>query len=135
MRHVGYFVALALSSPALAQPVSQAPWMTGAELVRLYSGEGHALILEGRGKFTRDELARFHDQQNEMRADAYMDGVHDQTEGKAWCYSARYYPKPDTLRGEVIWELRKLPKDQLKRNAADLIVEAWSKKWPCGGAR
>ena len=68
---------------------------------------------------------------NDQRAESYMDGVHDATEGKGWCYDAKSKPKPDTIKETVIWALRSMPSDQLKRNAADLIVEILAAKYPC----
>ena len=61
----------------------------------------------------------------------YISGVHDSTEGKSWCFSQKYRPKPDTLQGDIMAALRAMPPDQLRRNAADIIVEVWRKKWPC----
>ena len=68
---------------------------------------------------------------DDRRAESYMDGVHDATEGKGWCYDAKSKPKPDTIKETVIWTLRAMPPDQLKRNAADLIVEILAAKYPC----
>jgi hypothetical protein len=135
MRRAILVVALAVALPCAAQRAKEHPWMTGERLLKLYSREGRDLIKEGHGRFTREELIEHHDELNEMEADLYMDGVHDATEGKAWCYSKKYDPHPDTLHGQIIWELRKLPLDQLRRNAADLIAEIWASKWPCGGGR
>jgi hypothetical protein len=136
MRHPFLLAALlTITLPSAAQSVRDYPWLNGERLLKLYSQDGKEVFRKGHGKFSRDELASYHDQMNEARADAYIDGIHDMSEGKAWCYSEKYHPKPDTLRDEVLVELRKLPKDQLKRNAADLIVEVWASKWPCGGNR
>lgn len=65
------------------------------------------------------------------RARLYIDGVHDLSEGKSWCYSARYRPGREALQSDVAYWLRQMPPTQLKRNASELIVEIWRKRWPC----
>jgi hypothetical protein len=123
----------ALALPCAAQPAAVAPWMTGEWLARLYTGDDISDIAEGYGRYTREDRIDIRTRIAKERADAYVDGVHDATEGKQWCYSALTRPKPSTLREEVIWGLRAMPPESLKRNASDLIVEIWRKKWPCGG--
>ena len=103
-----------------AQPKATAPWMTGERLVELYEARRE-------GETGSAEKLR------EMQADASVEGVHDATEGKGWCYSQKYKPKPSTIQEHVIWDLRALPAKQLKRNAADLIVELLARRYPCGG--
>jgi Rap1a immunity proteins len=116
-------LCLALALPeCLAQPVTIAPWMTGQRLVEMY---------EGRKSYETESAEKL----REMLADAYVDGVHDATEGKGWCYSYKYKPKPTTIHEHVIWDLRAMPAEQLKRNAADLIVELLSKRYPCPADR
>ena len=110
---------LLLAAPCCAQPVSQAPWMTGEQLLRLINYGS----LKGFRSPERDldfERARF-----------YIDGVHDLSEGKSWCYSTQYQPGREALQSDVAYWLRQVPPEQLKRNAADLIVEIWRKRWPC----
>ncbi|MFL6672405.1 MAG: Rap1a/Tai family immunity protein [Massilia sp.] len=126
MKRASYLVAVALSGTALAQPVSQVPWMTGERLVQLTTAAPGA---KGNFDLTREQY-RDHE-----RVRNYVEGVHDATEGKDWCYSEKYHPGPSALQEDAVWGLRKLPPDQLKRNAADLIVGIWRKKWPCGGKR
>lgn len=120
----GNFVMLALMMWPMhnvhAQPVAITPWMTGQRLVHLYEARRP-------GETMGAEKLR------EMQAEAYVDGVHDATEGKGWCYSEKYKPKPATIQGHVIWDLRAMSAEQLKRNAADLIVELLQKRYPCGG--
>lgn len=72
---------------------------------------------------------------NAERARAYIEGVHDLSEGKSWCYSQRYEPGPDALLDDIYVGLHKLPPQLLKGNAADLIVDIWRKKWPCPDRR
>jgi hypothetical protein len=126
-------LAGALALPCSAQPASVAPWMTGAWLVELYNGGDSADIKDGYGHFTREERVELRGRMARERAEAYVTGVHDATEGRLWCYNAVFRPKPSTLQEEIFWSLRALTPDQLKRNAADLIVEQWRRKWPCGG--
>lgn len=114
-------IAVALSSSALAQPVSVAPWMTGQRLVALQHTPG----------VVRPDQLTAAQYTDDQRAESYMDGVHDATEGKSWCYSYEYKPKPDTMKTQVIEALRAMSAGQLKRNAADLIVEFLSAKYPC----
>jgi hypothetical protein len=114
---------LTLPVAALAQPVHEAPWMTGERLLRLLAYG----TLPG---------ARSPEQDLDYeRARHYIDGVHDLSEGKSWCYSARYQPGREALQGDVAYWLRQAPADQLKRNAAELIVEIWRKRWPCADGR
>jgi hypothetical protein len=123
MKRASYLIALALSGAASAQPVSQAPWMTGEQLLRLIS-------------YASIQGARSPEQDMDSeRARLYIDGVHDATEGKTWCYSTRYQPGREALQSDVAAGLRQLRPDQLQRDAANLIIEIWRKKWPCQGAR
>jgi hypothetical protein len=121
MRHVRHFLLLALSGTAIAQPVSQAPWMTGVHLLELYAAPPGP-----------PSEATVHQYIESRSAQLYLHGVHDATEGKEWCYDRKYRPKPDVIEEVALSSLRALSSDQLKRNAAELIVEAWRKKWPCG---
>jgi hypothetical protein len=125
-------LALALAAPCGAQPVTVAPWMTGEWLVDLYNGGDLSGIQGSYGHFTREDRIEVQRRIAKERAEAYVSGIHDATEGKQWCYNPSK-PKPSTLQEEVFWGLRALPADQLKRNASDLIVELWRRKWPCGG--
>jgi hypothetical protein len=115
-------LGLALVIPCSAQPVAVAPWMSGARLVAMVTFPPSA---KGNLDLTPEQYL------NAERARLYIEGVHDATEGKAWCYSERYRPGPDALRDDAEAGLRALPPAQLKGNAADLIVEIWRKKWPC----
>jgi hypothetical protein len=132
MRHISLFIAAALPALAIAQPVTVAPWMTGMRLLRMHAGDGAAVIHDGTGKFTRADLIDYHDSKSREAAAAYLDGVHDATEGKSWCYSTTTRPKPAVIKDAALDALRALPADQLQRNAADLLVQAWADKWPCG---
>jgi hypothetical protein len=125
-------LTLALAAPCRAQPVTLAPWMTGQALIDLLDGGDVSDIKGGYRQFTQEDRVELRRQMSKQQGEAYINGVHDATEGKLWCFSASK-PKPSTLQEEVFWGLRALPVDQLKRNASDLIVELWRKKWPCGG--
>lgn len=115
-------VAFALAAPSNAQPVSVAPWMTGQDLVDMFdrrSGATNALQL------SPAEYLR------EQKAASYMDGVHDATEGKSWCYSYEFKPTPDAIHGQIVEDLRAMRPARLKRSAADLIAEVLHKRYPC----
>ena len=115
---------LMVSIPCAAQPVTSAPWMTGEQLLKKVTVRPG---VKGNFDLTPDEYIEAE------RARAYIDGVHDTTEGKAWCYSERYRPGPEALVDNILVGLHKLSPQQLKRNAGDLIVEIWAQKWPCSG--
>jgi hypothetical protein len=121
MKRAILFAALALAGVAFADdehrpvpPVPKvAPWLTGAELLRQLSTPAEA----------RD-------------AEIYIKGAHDATERKEWCFKDRSgrappKPRPADLQAFVREGLRALPPAELKRNAADLIIELWQDKWPC----
>jgi hypothetical protein len=115
-------LGMAIALPCVAQPVSVAPWMTGERLVELARWPAGA---KDNFDLTPPQYL------NQQMAKMYVHGVHDTAEGKSWCYSQRYKPKPDVLEDDALDGLRALPPEQLKRNAADLIVEIWRSKWPC----
>lgn len=123
MRAPFLFGLLFLALPLHAQSVKDTPWWTGEKLLRqLFSGPPNA---KGNFDLTPDQYL------DSETARAYIEATHDLTEGKAWCYSKRYHPGPDALLDDIMVGLRKLPQEQLKRNAGELITEIWSKKWPC----
>jgi hypothetical protein len=120
-----------LGHPAYAQRAAVAPWMTGERLVKLFEPTGpEKIVVYGNG-FTKEEIAEHMTVTNRDRGQAYIDGVHDATEGVAWCYSEKYRPAPMELSSDVIWGLRAMPPVQLKGNAAELLADIWRKKWPC----
>jgi hypothetical protein len=116
------FVCVTVALPVFARPVIDAPWMTGERLLRMVTFPTAA-----RGNFdlTHEQYL------DAQRARYYIEGVHDNTEGKSWCYSTRHRPGPDALLDNIYSGLRKLPPAQLKRNASDLITEIWAQRWPC----
>ncbi|MGJ7914814.1 Rap1a/Tai family immunity protein [Massilia sp. LXY-6] len=96
------------------QPIpAEAPWMTGAQLLQKLSKPAEA-----------------------MAAEDYIRGVYDATEHKDWCHAgpngkALAKPRPVDLQAKVRAALGALAPAQLKRNAAELVTEAWQDQWPC----
>lgn len=85
---------------------------------------------------TREQLAEFRTIINYNFFEGYITSLHDATEGRAWCYNTTYQiPKGDALVDASRDVLLSLPAEQLKRNAADLLIELWSAKWPCPAER
>ncbi|SDF79278.1 hypothetical protein SAMN05428966_12228 [Massilia sp. PDC64] len=126
-------IGLALASPCNAQPAGVTPWMTGHRLVKLLGNVDPAAVnwTPDSPFRTRAIAAEFEDARNRELVRGFIHGVHDATEGKAWCWSARYKPAPDELEEDARRALQQMSDTQLKRNAADLIVEGWRTKWPC----
>lgn len=124
MRAVIVF-AVAASISVSAQPTSAPVWMTGTQLLALLTFPAHI-----KGNLDMSP-AQYLDAE---RARLYIEGVHDLSAGKSWCYSRMYPPAPDTVRDAVVMGLRSLPPEQLRRNAAELMVDIWRKRWPCGRA-
>jgi hypothetical protein len=118
-----------LSAPhSHAQPAHAVPWVSGAQLLELLTvpaGVPNALSMTPK-QYLDAERARL-----------YVEGVHDRAlaTGPKWCPNAQYPPKPDVMHEAVLIGLRKLPPDQLRRSAADLVIEIWSARWPCAHAR
>lgn len=110
-----------------------APRMTGERLVKLLQPmEAADVVPAPGGKFSREELAILQTMRNIEFVQGYLAALYDETEGSKWCYNASAKaPKPDTLFDESRWGLHRLPPDQLKQNAAQLLVAIWREKWPC----
>jgi hypothetical protein len=132
---------LILAGPACLAD-APAPRMTGERLLKkLEPVEAAAISPDPAGKFTREELASLHTMRNVEFVQGYLAALYDETEGKTWCYDPKSKtPKPDTFYDESRWGLHRFTPTQLKRNAAALLVEVWSEKWPCpsnrhGGAK
>lgn len=123
--------------PAAAQHANVAPWMTGAHLVKLLGNvDLRTVTWNADGPFrSRSIAAESSDRENGEFVHGYIHAVHDATEGKAWCWSDKYQPHPDELEADARDGLQRMSDDQLKRNAADLIVEVWRKKWPCAAGQ
>ncbi len=113
-------IAASLALPCFAQPAKDITRLSGQELVDLLAAPP--------GTFNTAQLSP-REQYNHGIADAYIDGVLDATTGISWCPNRRY--KPDTVEEKVIWGLRKLPADTLKRAAAPLIIDILRPLLPC----
>jgi hypothetical protein len=114
-------LVMALAMPAQADdehrllpPIPAAvPWMTGAQLLQKLGKPAEA-----------------------ASAEEYIKGVHDATDRSEWCYigpngKPLAKPRPADLQAQVRAVLSGLPADQLRQNAAKLLVRAWQDKWPC----
>lgn len=122
MRHISFFLAAIIAASAFAQPAASAPWMTGAHLLELATWPAGAK--DNFDLTPRQVLDR-------QAAQLYLHGVHDATEGRAWCYDRQTRPKPDVIEDAALAGLRALPAERLQQNAADLLVAAWAARWPC----
>lgn len=69
------------------------------------------------------------DKTSQERAQLYMAGVLDTTEGKSWCGFGLF--KSDTLQEIVYRHFVKLPPERLNERAARLIEEALASRHPC----
>lgn len=129
-------LALALAS-AVCQADAPAPRMTGERLLQRLEPVNPANVSVGpSSKLNREEFASVRSMNNVEFVQGYLDALYDATEGTSWCYDAKSKtPKPDTFWDESRWGLHRLSADQLKRNAASLLVEIWSAKWPCSPDR
>ncbi|MGG7795829.1 Rap1a/Tai family immunity protein [Klebsiella aerogenes] len=79
-------------------------------------------------KFFKAWLAQDNTQQ-QLKANMYLLGVMDATEGKAWC--GYQQALPGSLRENVYSYFKKLPDERIKQPAAMLITEALAKELPC----
>jgi hypothetical protein len=133
MRHASYFIALALAGPAFAQPVSQAPWMTGEKLLKkLDPVNPRDVPWTPQSGGSREELAALHTSTNIEYARGYVAALHDATEGKVWCFDAQHQtPNDEDFWNASRWGLAGLPADQRRRSAAELLPQIWRAKWPC----
>lgn len=98
------------------------PVMTGELLVRKFVGPpGLGNKPLAGNDYLEHETAR-----------GYLSGIKDATEGAYWCYAGRL--KPDELDWQVIEAVKALSPAQLKRNAANLVVDALKQKYPCAAS-
>ena len=63
------------------------------------------------------------------RAQLFLLGVQDATEGKSWCGYRAF--KTITLREDIYEYFKKLPHERLAERAAVIIEEALHKNYPC----
>lgn len=130
-------LVLASIAPATqAQPAADLPWMTGVSLVKKLGNVDPRTV-----HWTRESpfpspavAAQFQDMVNGEFVQGYISALRDATEGKEWCWSP-YQPKPHILLEDATRSLQTMTDAQLKRNAADLIVEHWRAKFPCPARR
>lgn len=109
-------------------------WMTGEGLLKLLTPvepsdiSAHPDTTLRAKQILADNLSI----QNARLFEGYITAAHDATEGRAWCENRKINsPKAETLdmvSREGLW---RLPPDQLKRNATDLLIEIWRERWSC----
>ncbi|MES2325168.1 MAG: Rap1a/Tai family immunity protein [Pseudomonadota bacterium] len=129
-------LAIALVMPAsYGQAASQFPRMTGQHLVKFLGNVDSRNVHWSPDSPFRSKIidAEYLDLINREFVSGYIQAVHDSSEGKSWCWQ-EYKPKPDELAADARHVQQRMTDDQLKKNAADLIVEVWSKKFPCPAA-
>lgn len=120
-------------APCSAQPAARMPWMTGEQLVKMLGNVDPATVVWTPDSPFRTKAiaAEYMNMANGEFVRGFIQGVHDSSEGKEWCWSKQYKPKAHELEADARHALQQMPAAQLKRNAADLIVEVWRKTWPC----
>lgn len=65
-------------------------------------------------------------------AQAYVNGIKDGTEGTVWCFVGVILPHE--LNNELAWDLKeKHTPDELRGNAAPLILTDLRRRYPCTG--
>ena len=116
------FLALAVAFPVKAGPARILPRMTGQHIVEVTTDKPYASAEQARNQYLDEQIAL-----------GYIDGVQDASQGKAWCDTGLVVPHE--LRDDIILALRRLPPERLKSNAAPLIIEVLSRKFPCGGRK
>lgn len=116
-----------------AQARTVPPAMTGEALVKLMGNVDPADVSwsENSPFRTRAIAAEYIDIANRQFVHGYIQAVHDAAEGKGWCWDTRYRPKLHEMESDAWHGLQRMSTAQLKRNAADLIVEVWKTMWPC----
>lgn len=68
-------------------------------------------------------------EQERLKANMYLLGIMDATEGKAWC--SYQIALPNSLRESVYSYFKKLPEQRKQESAAVLITEALAQDLPC----
>lgn len=133
MKRLLTIVFMANAVPAAAEPAGAQPWMSGERLVKLLGTTDPATVaMAPNSPFqTRAVAAEYLDLSNGQFVHGYIQAVHDATEGRQWCPGKDFKPLPHELEQDTRRALQGMSGIQLKRNAADLIVEIWQKIWPC----
>ncbi|WP_338849282.1 Rap1a/Tai family immunity protein [Massilia sp. W12] len=89
-------------------------------------GDSNLVNVSGKTFFS---ALRSKDKTTQERAQLYMTGVWDASEGKSWCSFTMF--KSGTLQEIVYRHFSKLPSERLEERAAKLIEEALSSRHPC----
>jgi hypothetical protein len=146
MRHVSYFVALALSAPVSHAHRVPDVFITGQSLLDqfdpavkpkiLHSADGTFVAeLPAKGWATDAERIRHVKSIDAENGRWYIHAVFDAERGRSFCFGKNDRPDDETFYEDVIRDLRALPRDELRRrSAAELIAGIWRKKWPCTSA-
>lgn len=82
--------------------------------------------------FFRAWLAKDNERER-MKANMYLLGVFDASEGREWCGYSKALP--DTLRENVYSFFRHLPEKRLQERASSLIIESLKNTLPCDKKR
>lgn len=124
---------LVAAMPCSAQSARALPLVTGAQLVKLLGNvDARSVNWASDSPFTsRAAAAEYLDMANGEFVHGYIQAVHDATEGTAWCWSERYRPLPHELEADARQALQRMSAAELKRSAAQLIVQVWQSRWPC----
>ena len=130
-------LVLIAAAPCIAQPAAPSPQMTGEALVELMGNVNPAQVSWSPASpfRTRAIAAEYIDMSNGEFVHGFIQGVHDATQGKAWCPSAKVTPLPHEMHANARRALQLLPTAELQRGAADLVTAVWRKSWPCPGQR
>jgi hypothetical protein len=124
---------LLVAAPCIAVSAAPSPQMSGEALVKLMGNVDPAQVSwSPTSPFrTRAIAAEYIDMSNGEFVRGFIQGVYDTTQGKEWCPGAQVRPMPHEMDADARSALQRLPAAQLKMGAADLIVAAWRKSWPC----
>lgn len=128
---------LLIAAPCMAVSATPSPQMTGEALVKLMGNVDPAQVpWSPSSPFrTRAIAAEYIDMSNGEFVRGFIQGVYDATQGKEWCPGVQVRPMPHEMDADARSALQRLPAAQLKMGAADLIVAAWRKSWPCPGGQ
>jgi hypothetical protein len=126
-------ISVVVSAPSFAQPADAVSWMTGEHLVKMMGNvDPNTVTWTPESPFrSKAVAAEYMDMVRGEYVRGFIQGVHDASEGKKWCWSSKYKPKAHEMEADARHALQGMPPVQLKRNAADLIAEVWRKSWPC----
>lgn len=131
------FVCVTAVSPCLAQAGGEAAEVTGEYLVgRLGNIDPVTVSWTPDSPFrTQAIAAEYLEMSNREFVRGYIRAVHDATEGTGWCANGSRRPLLHELDADARQALQRLPRAELSKNAATLIVNVWKKTWPCSGKR